>query len=1195
MILPDCARTHPCPDSPPSQTVPRYAVVLTGFDFVNPDFALLSMAETEIVLIKKVDTESGEIFLAKLVVQHSIEAQWAFGEKNGLCGWFPLSCVRWIDPNEADLIDISDTICANRLARNRNKQADASVMPLFATSRTSLQTGSDDDSTQSAIDKDGPLLQSGQRPEVNTTPAILVSSENFIISTPKKQRKSWFIGRSSKQSVSKADEHVHLSASLDISDVLSITQCGPPASLPSAKIRSPSISAASTPRPVPSIVVGATAPAKMLWVGWIGGPEALGRLPPMSQSERRRQEVIFEIVATEREYIADLELVKQIMNQLRNEHTLGRKDMAVIFSNLEAILPVNKELLKRLEDRQSHHVNGIVEQIGDIFIEVADFLKMYTMYCSNHQHALIKLQAVRQNKTVSKFFESLSATPEFRFFDLSNYLLKPVQRICKYPLLLRELIKATDSAHSDFLPLTIALSKIETVVAIVNEGARQASNVQKTIDLQNRLNAKLRIVAPFRILKKYGCIDLVKTRGGLRRCELYIFSDMLILAKLPSASSSSDTLSSHNASLGSERLKLVAMIPFDMLFVNSIANSSSQSQDRKRSPSISRVNHLIELVHVNKGKYLLSADTESAKSDWIKALQETTDEWVCAGSIKAAAVQNAVCPTQPPSVDGATTEEASFAHLEGAGAESAGITQALPIESGRLPEERDESESESLSDFDANTIIQQPMRKDPASSRKKPISMFSRSAQHLEMAARSQGTLQSTSSFQADFNGSVLVVEPAARNELAPQNFIVQNTQLAGSHDSGATGASMPQLQSLDSSSQSIQESGVNHKITDSIVSLPLPIVRAQERLPADSTSSIFPAEKQHLESNIVPSDMRDSGSDSDYSEVSREDAPEGEIESRTCVVTANLWQHEQRETPLTKLLMNASLQSLPSLSKQNKPTRFVAEKLRCPRAHNFASVSKDPASDQSLESNEKVHEIIKQKLLSKDTTIDDKSAKVSANETVDEDDKRDGVEDGLASMLTVRQRQEMLLRNATSANTGLGSHRANIFRLEATGEAGSNSSREISKQSSVAQLKETSRDTVVADEPQSSVPPLQIPQSGVNKPVSRVIINNVFRPAGQRQTDFIYVVHIFYNEDNSKFAVVHHTFEDFFDLHVALIAEFPSDSGIGENSHRIIPHFPSQMMFVNSAVAMQRLGLLQSYGSVEDGPLAVGEQQKAA
>jgi hypothetical protein len=53
-------------------------------------------------------------------------------------------------------------------------------------------------------------------------------------------------------------------------------------------------------------------------------------------------------------------------------------------------------------------------------------------------------------------------------FDLKSVLIKPVQRILKYPLLLQELLKNTSETHPDKVTLQQAIH-VMNEVAQVNE------------------------------------------------------------------------------------------------------------------------------------------------------------------------------------------------------------------------------------------------------------------------------------------------------------------------------------------------------------------------------------------------------------------------------------------------------------------------------------------------------------------------------------------------------------------------------------------------------------------------------------------------------------------------------------------------------------------------------------------------------
>ncbi|KAI8341097.1 hypothetical protein BC941DRAFT_347040, partial [Chlamydoabsidia padenii] len=66
-------------------------------------------------------------------------------------------------------------------------------------------------------------------------------------------------------------------------------------------------------------------------------------------------------------------------------------------------------------------------------------------------------------------------------WDLGSLLIKPVQRVLKYPLLLKELLSATPPDHPDYENLTIANNEIQNVADHVNEIKRRKDIVDKIV------------------------------------------------------------------------------------------------------------------------------------------------------------------------------------------------------------------------------------------------------------------------------------------------------------------------------------------------------------------------------------------------------------------------------------------------------------------------------------------------------------------------------------------------------------------------------------------------------------------------------------------------------------------------------------------------------------------------------------------
>lgn len=115
-------------------------------------------------------------------------------------------------------------------------------------------------------------------------------------------------------------------------------------------------------------------------------------------------------------------------------------DVQKIWSNISLLPKVNLELLNCLEkipldtgdDRQQH--------VAKAFLEIADYMKIYTVFCSNQPISSATVQQLLQSSQFEAFLAEkadVCVMKESRNLDLNAFLIKPVQRICKYPLFMR--------------------------------------------------------------------------------------------------------------------------------------------------------------------------------------------------------------------------------------------------------------------------------------------------------------------------------------------------------------------------------------------------------------------------------------------------------------------------------------------------------------------------------------------------------------------------------------------------------------------------------------------------------------------------------------------------------------------------------------------------------------------------------------
>uniref|UniRef100_A0A8C8DDE6 TIAM Rac1 associated GEF 2a n=1 Tax=Oryzias sinensis TaxID=183150 RepID=A0A8C8DDE6_9TELE len=199
----------------------------------------------------------------------------------------------------------------------------------------------------------------------------------------------------------------------------------------------------------------------------------------MSATERLRK-VIQELVDTEKSYVKDLDCLFEIyLKPLERETFLTHDEMESLFGSLPEMLDFQRVFLQTLEERIASspdfstletlsQFKKLLFSLGGSFLYYADHFKLYSGFCANH----IKVQQVlKKAKTDQAFKEFLDARNHTKQHSstLESYLIKPVQRVLKYPLLLRELVSLTDADSEEHHHLTEALKAMEKVASHINE------------------------------------------------------------------------------------------------------------------------------------------------------------------------------------------------------------------------------------------------------------------------------------------------------------------------------------------------------------------------------------------------------------------------------------------------------------------------------------------------------------------------------------------------------------------------------------------------------------------------------------------------------------------------------------------------------------------------------------------------------
>ncbi|KAL5528859.1 hypothetical protein ACEPAG_4833 [Sanghuangporus baumii] len=257
--------------------------------------------------------------------------------------------------------------------------------------------------------------------------------------------------------------------------------------------------------------------------------DVLEGIPP---PERKRQEAIFELINTESAYVRDLQLIVEVFYSSMVS-MLSEKETTVVFANIEDLLLVNTTFLSSLEERQKE-CRLYIDRIGDLLALHMGSMSVYADYCVNQGNATKILQSIRDSRPdVASHLQRLREDPTVRNLDLSSYLLAPMQRITRYPLLIRQILNHSE-AEEERRQITSALESVQRVLNYINEAIREQEGrarleqISKNLYVgQGRLNLarSTNYMGPRKLIREGA---LMKHKSG-RKLRVFLCNDMIIL------------------------------------------------------------------------------------------------------------------------------------------------------------------------------------------------------------------------------------------------------------------------------------------------------------------------------------------------------------------------------------------------------------------------------------------------------------------------------------------------------------------------------------------------------------------------------------------------------------------------------------------------------------------------------------------
>lgn len=252
------------------------------------------------------------------------------------------------------------------------------------------------------------------------------------------------------------------------------------------------------------------------------------RVSPSPEQRRlkKRRHVIKELIDTECTFGRDMKVVDDIYKGTSSSCLdLSLEDVKVLFANSDQIVhfsmsfqdalkasarsvyvmprsqrwsskrSARRDVISTPKDERSAEAEisdlekDQMTTVGQAFMtHLPQMEKVYADYLKNHDAANKKLQVLQRSPKVAIWLKECRewASDLTSAWDLDSLLVKPVQRILKYPLLLKQLLDATPENHPDHAAILGALEGVTDISVRINEMKKRAELVEQVINRKRK-------------------------------------------------------------------------------------------------------------------------------------------------------------------------------------------------------------------------------------------------------------------------------------------------------------------------------------------------------------------------------------------------------------------------------------------------------------------------------------------------------------------------------------------------------------------------------------------------------------------------------------------------------------------------------------------------------------------------------------
>ncbi|XP_068443005.1 FYVE, RhoGEF and PH domain-containing protein 6 [Clinocottus analis] len=332
--------------------------------------------------------------------------------------------------------------------------------------------------------------------------------------------------------------------------------------------------------------------------------EHLDEADRQQEDEVKRKKVVHiaqEIMSSEKVFVDVLKLlhidfrdaVAKATRQ-NGKPVVDERVLSQVLYYLPQLYQLNRDLLRELEERVAHWSDH--QRLSDIFVQKGPYLKMYSTYIRQFDNNVALLdEQCRKNTAFAAVVREFEMSPRCASLALKHYLLKPVQRIPQYQLLLTDYLKNLPEDSEDYKDTQAALSIVKEVANHANDIMKQGDNFQKLMQIQYSLNGHHEIVQPGRVFLKEGTL-MKLSRKIMQPRMFFLFNDALM----------------YTTPVQSAQYKLNSVLSLAGMKVSKPSQEAYQNE--------------LNIESVERS-FILSASSATERDEWLEAIAKAIDDY----------------------------------------------------------------------------------------------------------------------------------------------------------------------------------------------------------------------------------------------------------------------------------------------------------------------------------------------------------------------------------------------------------------------------------------------------------------------------------------------------------------------------------------------------------------------------------------